>query len=120
MSKILVVDDMQAELELVCQYLIKAGHTIVTAANGEEGLHQARENQPDAIVTDWMMPVMGGLELCRHLKKHPETMNIPIVACTVKNRDVDRIWAMKQGVKVYLTKPYTAEELVSAIQEVLN
>jgi two-component system, chemotaxis family, response regulator PixH len=49
MSKILVVDDMQAELELVCQYLIKAGHTIVTAANGEEGLHQARENQPDAI-----------------------------------------------------------------------
>ncbi len=120
MSKILVVDDMQAELELVCQYLTKAGHTVLTASNGAEGLSKARENQPDAIVTDWMMPVMGGLELCRHLKKHPETADIPIVACTVKNRDVDRIWALKQGVKVYLTKPYTADELVSAIQEVTN
>ncbi len=118
MSKILVVDDMQAELELVCQYLTKAGHTIETATNGEEALQQAREKQPDAIVTDWMMPVMGGLELCRHLKKQPETMNIPIIACTVKNRDVDRIWAMKQGVKVYLTKPYTAEELLAAVREV--
>ena len=118
MSKILVVDDMQAELELVCQYLTTAGHTIVTAKNGQEALDRARENKPDAIVTDWMMPVMGGLELCRHLKKYPETANIPIVACTVKNRDVDRIWAMKQGVKVYLTKPYTAEQLVSAIDEV--
>ena len=118
MSKILVVDDMQAELELICQQLTKAGHTILTAANGEEALHQARANQPDAIVTDWMMPVMGGLELCRHLKKQPETASIPIVACTAKNREVDRIWAMKQGVKVYLTKPYTAEDLVNAIQEV--
>jgi two-component system, chemotaxis family, response regulator PixH len=120
MSKILVVDDMRAELELICQYLTKAGHTTITATNGEEALTQARENQPDAIVTDWMMPVMGGLELCRHLKKQPETAGIPIIACTVKNRDVDRIWAMKQGIKVYLTKPYTAEQLVSAIKEVIG
>jgi two-component system, chemotaxis family, response regulator PixH len=67
-----------------------------------------------------MMPVMGGLELCRHLKKQPETAGIPIIACTVKNRDVDRIWAMKQGIKVYLTKPYTAEQLVSAIKQVIG
>jgi two-component system, chemotaxis family, response regulator PixH len=120
MSKILVVDDMQAELELICQYLTQAGHTTITASNGEEALTQARENRPDAIVTDWMMPVMGGLELCRHLKKYPETANIPIVACTVKNRDVDRIWAMKQGVKFYLTKPYTAEELLGAMKEVIG
>ncbi len=120
MSKILVVDDMQAELELVCQYLTQAGHTIMTASNGEEALQKAKESQPDAIVTDWMMPVMGGLELCRHLKKQPETANIPIIACTVKNRDVDRLWAIKQGVQVYITKPYTAAELTSAIQEVTS
>lgn len=120
MSKILVVDDMQAELELVCQYLNKAGYTTLTAANGEEALTQARENRPDVIVTDWMMPVMGGLELCRHLKKQPETANIPIVVCTVKNREVDRIWAMKQGVKVYLTKPYTSKELLGVIKEVIG
>ncbi len=116
MAKILVVDDMPAELELTCQYLTTAGHTTFTASNGEEALHKARENRPDLIVTDWMMPVMGGLELCRHLKKQPETADIPIVACTVKNREVDRLWAIKQGVNVYLTKPYTAKELANAVQ----
>jgi two-component system, chemotaxis family, response regulator PixH len=119
MSKILVVDDMQAELELVCQYLTNAGHTVVTAVNGQEALDKARADLPDAIVTDWMMPVMGGLELCRHLRKQAETASIPIIACTAKNRDVDRVWAMKQGVKVYLTKPYTAEELLTAVREVV-
>ena len=120
MSKILVVDDMRAELELICEYLTQAGHTTVMAANGAEALEKARADRPDAIVTDWMMPVMGGLELCRHLRKQPETASIPIVACTAKDRDVDRIWAKKQGVKVYLTKPYTAEELIGAINEVIS
>jgi two-component system, chemotaxis family, response regulator PixH len=120
MAQILVVDDMQAELELICQYLTAAGHTTVTAANGEEALRQARENRPDAIVTDWMMPVMGGLDLCRQLKKQPETANIPIIACTAKNRDVDRLWAMKQGVVAYLTKPYTATDLSNAVQTALG
>jgi two-component system, chemotaxis family, response regulator PixH len=120
MANILVVDDMQAELELICQYLNIAGHTTVTAVNGEEALQQAQTNRPDAIVTDWMMPVMGGLDLVRQLKKHPETADIPIIACTAKNREVDRMWAMKQGVKVYLTKPYTAEELATAVQTVIG
>jgi two-component system, chemotaxis family, response regulator PixH len=119
MSKILVVEDMQAELELVCQYLTTAGHTVVTAVNGQDALDKAISDRPDAIVTDLMMPVMGGLELCRHLRKQPETASIPIVACTAKVRDVDRVWAMKQGVKVYLTKPYTAEELLTAVQSVV-
>jgi two-component system, chemotaxis family, response regulator PixH len=120
MSKILVVEDMQAELELICQYLEKAGHTVLTAVNGQEALDKARADLPDAIVTDLMMPVMGGLDLCRHLRKQPETASIPIVACTAKNRDVDRVWAMKQGVKVYLTKPYTAADLSIAIQEAIG
>jgi two-component system, chemotaxis family, response regulator PixH len=120
MASILVVDDMQAELELICQYLTQAGHTTVTAVNGQEALHQAQVNRPDLIVTDWMMPVMGGLDLVRQLKKQPETADIPIIACTAKNRDVDRMWAMKQGVKVYLTKPYTAEELTTAVQTVIG
>jgi two-component system, chemotaxis family, response regulator PixH len=119
MSKILVVEDMQAELELICQHLTTAGHTVITAVNGQEALDKAKADLPDAILTDWMMPVMGGLELCRHLRKQPETASIPIVACTAKNRDVDRVWAMKQGVKVYLTKPYTVEELLTAVQAVV-
>jgi two-component system, chemotaxis family, response regulator PixH len=120
MFKILVVDDMPAQLELICQYLITAGYNIITASNGAEALAKVNKSAPDVIVTDWMMPVMGGLDLCRQLKKKTETSSIPIIACSVKDRDVDRLWAMKQGIQVYLTKPYTAEELISAIQQVIG
>lgn len=116
MSKILVVDDMKAELDLIDRYLTQAGYTVVTASGGEEALEKVMASKPDAIVTDWMMPEMGGLDLCRKLKKNPETADIPIVACTVKDRDVDRTWAMKQGVKAYVVKPCTQEDLVSALK----
>ena len=115
MSKILIVDDLQSELDLIGQYLIQAGYSIVTATNGNEALQKVVQNKPDAIVTDWMMPKMGGLDLCRKLRKNPDTANIPIVACTAKNRDVDRMWAKKQGVKAYITKPFTRQDLLAAL-----
>jgi two-component system, chemotaxis family, response regulator PixH len=120
MAKVLIVDDMQAELLLMSQHLTKAGHSIITAADGHEALKKATSSKPDLIITDWMMPNMGGMDLCRQLKKNPETANIPVVACTVKNRDVDRLWATKQGIKAYVTKPYTAEELINAVNEVMR
>jgi two-component system, chemotaxis family, response regulator PixH len=120
MSKILVVDDMKAELDLISQYLTQAGYTVVTATGGEEALEIVMNTKLDAIVTDWMMPEMGGLDLCRKLKKNPETANIPVVACTVKNRDVDRTWAAKQGVKAYVVKPCTQQELVSAVKSAME
>lgn len=116
MSKILVVDDMQAELDLISQYLSQAGYSVITAINGQEALQKVMDSKPDAIVTDWMMPEIGGLDLCRKLKKNPDTANIPVVACTAKNRDVDKMWAAKQGVKAYLVKPCTSEELVNAVR----
>ncbi|MGB7417300.1 MAG: response regulator [Thermosynechococcaceae cyanobacterium] len=120
MSKILVVDDIKAELELISKYLTEAGYTVTTANDGQEALEKVDQDQPDAIVTDWMMPNMGGIDICRKLKKNPETAEIPIVACTAKNRDVDRMWAKKQGVKGYVTKPCTAEELISVLKEAMG
>ena len=117
---ILIVDDLQSELDWMAHYLINAGYNIIMAKNGEEALAKTRATKPDAIVTDWMMPKMGGLDICRKLKRDPVTAEILIVACTVKNRDVDRLWAKKQGVKAYITKPYTKEELVSALQDVMG
>ncbi|MGK7942622.1 MAG: PleD family two-component system response regulator [Crocosphaera sp.] len=116
MRKILVVDDMKAELDLISQYLMKAGYTVVTANDGKEALEKVIDNQPDAILTDWMMPNMGGLDLCRQLKKKPETAAIPVIACTAKNRDVDKMWARRQGVKGYVVKPCTKEDIISALQ----
>ena len=120
MKTILIVDDLQSELDLMANYLTNAGYKIIMATNGEEAIAKTLEKKPDAIVTDWMMPKMGGLDICRKLKKNPETAEIPIIACTVKNRDVDRLWAKKQGVKGYVTKPCTQEQLVSALQEVMR
>ncbi len=120
MKTILIVDDMQSQLDLMAQYLTTAGYSIITATNGEEAIKKTLQNKPDAIVTDWMMPKIGGLDICRKLKKNPETAKIPIVACTVKNRDIDRLWAKKQGISAYVTKPCTQQELVSALQEAMK
>ena len=120
MKTILIVDDLQSELDLIAKFLLTAGYSIITAKNGEEAIAKTIKNKPDAIVTDWMMPKMGGLDICRKLRRNPETAKIPIIACTVKNRNVDRLWAMKQGVKGYVTKPCTQEQLVSALQEAMG
>ena len=120
MKTILIVDDLKSELNLMANYLINAGYNIIMATNGEEAIAKTLEKKPDAIVTDWMMPKMGGLDICRKLKKNPETAEIPVIACTVKNRDVDRMWAKKQGVKGYVTKPCTQKQLVSALKEAMG
>jgi twitching motility two-component system response regulator PilH len=104
----------------MAQYLTQSGYTIITAIDGEEALEKVKHSKPDAIVTDWMMPKMGGVEISRQLKKNPETAQIPIVVCTAKNRDVDRVWAKKQGINTYLTKPYTQEELAIALKTALG
>lgn len=66
------------------------------------------------------MPDMSGLELCRNLKKNPNTKDLPIIACTSKNQDIDKMWGLKQGIDVYLTKPYTQEEIITAIKSVIQ
>ncbi|MBL1209620.1 response regulator [Geminocystis sp. GBBB08] len=120
MSKILVVDDLKSELDLISAYLTSAGYTVETATDGKQALEKVADSKPDLVVTDWMMPGMGGLYLCRQLKKNPETIDIPVVACTAKNRDVDRMWATKQGVKAYIVKPFTQEEIINVIKQVME
>ncbi len=120
MKTVLVVDDLQSELDLIASYLINAGYEIITARNGEEAIAKIAKTKPDIIVTDLMMPKMGGLDICRKLKKNPETSEIPIIACTVKNRYVDFLWAKKQGVTAYITKPCTQEDLVTALENAME
>ncbi|MBE9029101.1 response regulator [filamentous cyanobacterium LEGE 11480] len=117
-KKVLIVDDMKSELQLISNYLQSAGYVVSTAENGEEAFEQAKASLPDIIVTDLVMPQITGLELCRLLKKDATTSAIPIVACTTKDRQVDQTWAKKQGVDAYVIKPCSQEELVSAVQSV--
>jgi two-component system, chemotaxis family, response regulator PixH len=117
-KKVLIVDDMKSELQLMSNYLSTAGYTVTTANSGEQALAQVKLDQPDVIVTDLVMPEITGLELCRLLKKEAATASIPIVACTTKDRQMDQTWAKKQGVDAYVIKPCSQADLVSAVQSV--
>jgi two-component system, chemotaxis family, response regulator PixH len=117
-TKVLVVDDMRAELQLMSNYLAQAGYIVSTAENGLDALAKVKLDRPDIIVTDLVMPELTGLELCRQLKKEAITADIPVIACTTKDRKVDQDWAKKQGVAAYLVKPCTQETLVNAVRSV--
>ena len=116
MKTILVVDDLQAQLNLISGYLEQEGFQVVTAENGNEALEKATAKVPDLVITDLVMPEMSGLEFCRKLKKNPATASVPVIACTTKDRDMDKKWAKKQGVVAYLVKPFTQQEIVSAVK----
>lgn len=118
MVTILVVEDSPSEMSLISKYLQEDGYNVVGASNGKEGLEKAAQQKPSVVITDVVMPQMNGFELCRSLKKNPDTKEIPVIACTSKNQELDRLWGMKQGVDVYVTKPYTKEEIIRAIKSV--
>ena len=116
MKTILVVDDMQAQRNLITGYLEQEGYQVVTAENGNDALKKAAAKTPDLVITDLVMPEMSGLEFCRKLKKNPQTASVPVIACTTKDRDMDKKWAKKQGVVAYLVKPFTQQEMVIAVK----
>lgn len=118
MTSVLVVDDMQAELQMLSAYLQQGGYSVMTAINGQQALDKIETQKPDIVITDLVMPEMNGLEFCRKLKKNPETAEIPVIACTTKDRSMDVKWAKKQGVDGYVVKPCTKAELLEAIQSV--
>ncbi len=120
MKTVLVVDDVLSELELMIQYLREGGYNVISASDAQDALNKAIAQKPDAIVTDVVMPGTSGFELCRSLKRNPETQKMPIVVCTSKNQDIDRLWGMKQGVDVYMTKPFTREQLIQAVRSLVG
>jgi len=120
MITILVVEDTPSERELMNHYLRESGYTVINAVSAQEALNTAIEHKPDVIITDVVMPGMSGFELCRSLKKHPVTEKVPIIICTSKNQEIDRLWGMRQGADAYITKPFTREQLVRAVKAIVG
>ncbi|AOW98499.1 MAG: response regulator [Moorea sp. SIO1F2] len=116
MSKVLIVEDNLAQLELMARYLRDSGNTVICIADAKDALDKAVTEKPDVIVLDIVMPGMSGFELCRSLKNHRDTTSIPIVICSSKNQDIDRLWGMKQGADAYLTKPFSKQQLVDIVK----
>jgi two-component system, chemotaxis family, response regulator PixH len=119
MHTILVVDDTLSELELMTRYLRDGGFSVIVATDAKDAMAKAVDHKPDAIVTDVVMPGMSGFELCRNLKKTEATQKVPVVVCTSKNQELDRLWGLKQGADVYITKPFTQEDLLRAVKSVI-
>lgn len=118
MGTVLIVEDTPSEMELISHYLTEGGYSVIGAVSAKAALNQAIEQKPDVVITDVVMPGMSGFELCRSLKKHPATENVPIIICSSKSQEIDRLWGMKQGADVYLTKPFTREQLLRAVRAV--
>ena len=116
MGTILIVEDSLSEMELMSHYLREGGYLVINAVTAKDALRIVIEQQPDVIITDVVMPGISGFELCRSLKKDPATEKIPVIICTSKNLEIDRLWGMKQGADAYLTKPFTKEQLIRAVQ----
>ncbi len=114
-EKVLVVDDSPTELMAVTAALQARGFRTVTAADGEEALRMAVSERPRVIVLDVIMPKKNGYQVCRQLKAGEETKDIPVLLLTSKGQECDRFWGLKQGADEYLTKPFAADELASAV-----
>ncbi len=119
-NKILVVDDEPDVLKLVVTNLEAAGFSVITAADGGEGLMKARSERPDLIVLDLMLPGMSGLEVCRKVRAGAETAGIFTVMLTARNEEYDRIVGFELGADDYICKPFSPRELVLRVKSVLR
>jgi len=119
MKKILIADDRRQVVELVRVSLEGEDYEIVGASNGKEALKRARLERPDLILLDVVMPKMDGFEVCRQLKKDPQTQEIPIIMLTAKGQEVDKEKARQLGASGYVTKPFSPSALLTRVEEIL-
>lgn len=116
MAKVLIVDDSPTETHVLTTILEKHGHSVSAASNAEEGIEAAKSIKPDLILMDVVMPGINGFQATRQLTKDPETESIPIIICTTKDQETDRVWGLRQGAKDYLTKPIDEADLMDKIK----
>jgi two-component system phosphate regulon response regulator PhoB len=114
------MEDEDALATLLQYNLEKEGYDVVVAADGEEGLVQIDERQPDLVLLDWMLPKVSGIEVCRRIRGRPETRNLPIIMLTARGEESDRVRGLDTGADDYLTKPFSMTELIARIRAVLR
>lgn len=119
-SLVLIVEDEPAQAEMLSYNLQKEGFRVAVAGDGEEGLLAARESIPDAIVLDWMLPGLSGIEVCRQLRGDPSTREIPILMLTARGEEEDRVRGIETGADDYVVKPYSPREVVARIKALLR
>ena len=119
-KKILVVEDEPDILQLVKLYLEKEGFRTATAVNGAQALKKVKEDKPDLIVLDLMLPEIDGLEVCKRLRSVPDTAMLPIIMLTAKAEESDTVIGLELGADDYVAKPFSPKALVARIKALLR
>ncbi|MCK5119078.1 MAG: response regulator transcription factor, partial [Candidatus Latescibacteria bacterium] len=117
---ILVVEDEEDIAELVRYHLDRAGFRVRIALNGEDALREVKANRPALIVLDLMLPDIEGTEVCRRIRRVPETVGLPILMLTAKGEEMDRVVGFELGADDYMTKPFSPRELVLRVKAILR
>ena len=120
MKKVLVVDDDKIIREIVVDLMQSNGFATIQAIDGEDGEKKAKDEKPDLIILDVVMPKKNGYQICRDLKKSDEYKHIPVILLTAKDQDSDKFWGRKQGADEYLTKPFDEDELVKLVKKYIG
>ncbi len=115
-KKVLVVDDSPTERHAISTILKGAGLEVVAVESGEKAVEQIKQVMPDLVLMDVVMPGLNGFQATRMISRDPATASIPVVICTSKSQETDKIWGLRQGAKDYLVKPVVAEELLQLIK----
>jgi twitching motility two-component system response regulator PilH len=115
-QKILLIDDSKTELHVLSELLGKRGYEVRTAENGDEAIRRLAEDKPDLILMDVVMPGQNGFQLTRSITRDPRFADVPVIMCTSKSQETDKLWGMRQGARDYVVKPVNADELLAKIR----
>lgn len=118
--RILIADDEPNQLELLSFNLTEAGFEVLRAYDGQEALTRAREEKPDLLIVDWMMPLMSGVDVCRQLRADAQTRRLPIIMLSARGEEGDRTLGLDNGADDYMSKPFSPRELISRIKALLR
>ena len=120
MSPLILVEDESALVTLLRYNLEREGFRVAEARDGEEAVLMAREQKPDLVLLDWMLPLLSGLEVCRQLRRMAETRGVPIIMLTARGEEGDKLRGLDSGADDYVTKPFSPSELVARIRAALR
>src|ERR1700753_3199341 len=118
--RLVVIDDHYDVLEILKHHLVSDGYEVKIFFNAVDALKYINADNTDLIITDWMLPEMDGLELCRNLKMSPSTQDIPLVMLTGKTDEIDTVTALEVGAEDYITKPIRIKEMLSRVKKILR
>lgn len=119
MSRVLIIDDSPTDRKKMADVVKELGFESLDAGNGADGVKKAKEEQPDLILMDIIMPDINGFQATRELSKDAATKDIPIIVVTTKDQETDRVWGMRQGASEFLVKPVDEKALANAIRQFL-